>query len=244
MYRVYIAASTQAENIGVVQYGSEQNRMMDLSDKVKYWLETQKKFVVFRNQPGWTLAQTVNNCNNLACEIFVDNHTNAPDSEGTETYYRYCSENGKKLAQVLYDYIAPLSPGKDRGVKKDTWLFSSGLYVLKNTDPPAALIEHIYHTNVKEVQHFLANMDAYAKAEAKAICEYFGETWVEPVQESPATPETISIMFDGKNLTDNMDVKPFEVNGRIMVSVRAIAEAFGYTVSYNEPKTVHISKKQ
>lgn len=183
MRRVYISASTQKENIGINNYGNEQDRMMTLSDRVKYWLETQKEqFTVFRNQPNWSLEQTVNDCNSLACEIFIDNHTNAGPraAAGTELYYHVNSINGRKLASALYASIAPLSPGRDRGIMNDTVLYANGLYVLRETAPPAALIEHIYHTNASEVSHFLANSDLYAKAEAQAICSYFGIKWVEP----------------------------------------------------------------
>lgn len=180
MHRVYISASTQDKNIGVGDYGTEQDRMHQLADRVQYWLKTQGKFEVFRNQKGWTLEQTVKDCNNLACELFIDNHTNAPNAEGTEVYFHTGSKNGERMANILYAKIAPISPGKDRGVMVDTKLYQSGLYVLRNTKPPAVLVEHIFHTNVKEVQHMLSNMDQYAKAEAQAVCEYFGEKWTEP----------------------------------------------------------------
>lgn len=194
-YRVYIAASTQKENIGVNQYGTEQDRMQFLADRVAYWLKTQTgKFEVFRNQPGWTLQQTVNDCNRLACVLFVDNHTNAgnPLAQGTEVYYHEGSAQGKVLATSICDKIAPLSPGKDQGVLSDKILYLNGLFVLRSTTPPACLVEHIYHTNVIEVEHYLNNIDLYAKAEAQGICTYLGEKWIEPL-----TPiQTINLLVD------------------------------------------------
>lgn len=191
-WRVYISASTQKENIGVLNYGTEQDRMMELSDRVKYWLKTQGgKFEVFRNQPGYTLSQTVNDCNSLACDLFIDNHTNAgaPAAAGTEVFYnhKYPTGNGYKIAELLYKHIAPLSPGKDRGILPDNRYVGS-LFVIQKTQPPACLIEHIFHTNCVEVSDFLRRMDEYAKAEAKAICEYFGEKWIEPTKIIPLPP--------------------------------------------------------
>lgn len=191
-HRVYISASTQKENIGVLNYGTEQDRMMQLADRVAYWLKTQKgNFEVFRNSPGWTLEQTVNDCNNLACALFIDNHTNAggPTAQGTEVYFHQGSVAGQRLAQTLFDAIAPLSLGKDRGVIVDTTLYTNGFYVLRKTAPPAALIEHIYHTNAAEVVDYLAKIDEFAKAEAKAICKYFGLAWIEPVTQVAQTVE-------------------------------------------------------
>ena len=115
VHRVYIAASTQKENVGVNGYGTEQDRMMELSDRVAYWLKTQGgRFDVFRNQPNYSLSQTVNDCNSLACDIFIDNHTNAGPSAaaGTEVFYNHKlgpDSKGYKLASLIYKHMALLS---------------------------------------------------------------------------------------------------------------------------------------
>lgn len=199
-HRIYVSSSTQSKNVGVGNYGTEQDRMMQLSDRVAYWLKTQKgRFEVFRNQPGWTLDQTIAECNSLACDLFIDNHTDAGPSNamGTTVFYNGvlgCGSKSHQIAEVLYKHIAPLSPGTDRGVKPDTILYKSGLAVIQRTKPPACLIEHLFHTNIVEVNDMLAHMDKYAKAEAKAIVEYMGEKWEEPNVE----PQTI------ENLVANM----------------------------------------
>lgn len=202
MHRIYVSSSTQKFNIGVEQYGTEQDRMMQLSDRVAYWLKTQKgRFEVFRNQPGWSLEQTVEDCNQLACIAFIDNHTNAGPieetagdggAEGTEAYYYGQggrSGNSYRLTQLLYEEIASLSPGTDRGVHPDTDLYKSGLFVIQHTDPPACLIENFFHTNKAEVKDFLNDIDKYAKAEAKAIVKFMNERW-----EEPHTDKELSVM--------------------------------------------------
>lgn len=206
-YRVFISASNQSYNIGVGQYGTEQDRMHQLSDRVKFWLETQKgKFVVFRNMPGWSLQRTVDYCNALACDIFVENHTNAHDeeqiagdggAEGTEVFYYHqggINSKSYKLASTLYKHIAPLSPGIDRGILPDN-AYKPNLYVIQKTRPPAALVEHFFHTNYAEVRDALLNLDKYAKAEAMAICEYFGERWQETLTLEQSITEFINSMI-------------------------------------------------
>jgi len=186
MWRVYIAASTQRSNVGIGQYGTEQDRMHFLADRIAFFLKQQRgTFEVFRNSKDWSLEQTVKDCNSVACQLFIDNHTNAgqPYADGTEVYYHNGSTNGKRLADNLFAEIAPLSPGTDQGVLSDSVLYQTGLYVLKNTHPPAALIEHIYHTNAVEVDHFLANVDAYAKATCRGICKYFDVKFIEPAPD-------------------------------------------------------------
>lgn len=210
MNRIYISASTQSKNIGILQYGTEQDRMQYFADRVKFWLKTQgDKFEVFRNQAGWTLEQTVKDCNNLACAAFVDYHSDAgpASAEGTSAFY--CGQNsilskGFILASTLYKYAAKMSPGKDRGVKPDTVLYASGLYVIQHTTPPAALIEVIFHTNAAEVTDFLKNIDQYAKEQAKGWCEYFGEKWEEPLTKEQSVDLLVKGMLEDGIITDKV----------------------------------------
>lgn len=200
--KVYIAASTQKYNVGVGQYGTEQDRMMQLADRIKYWLDTQNgQFEVLRNQPDWSLFQTVQHCNDSNCGIFVDNHTNAGpyDRDGTEVYYHNNSFLGRALATKVFNNVAPLSPGMDGGVLSDKVLYKSGLYVLRETIPPAILIEHIYHTNFVEVEHFLTYSDIYARATAIGICQYCNIQWEEPKSDLEVLVDT---MYDLQWITN------------------------------------------
>lgn len=246
-HRVYVSASTQSENVGVGNYGTEQDRMQFLADRIEYWLNTQKgQFNVLRNESGWSLQQTVEHCNNMACELFIDNHTNAagsPKVGGTEVYYYGQggqNTNSYRISKILYDRIAPLSPCADRGIMPDTSLYKSGLYVVQRTNPPACLIEHFFHTNPTEVDDYLKTIDDYAKQEAMAICDYFDIQWVEASISSGG----INVIINGIDADDRMDVKPILVNGRVLVPVRIVAEMLGAEVSWNDAtKTVTVTRK-
>lgn len=186
MFKVYVSSSMQENNVGVGAYGTEENRMFELADKVAELLRGNGNFEVFRNKKEWTLEQLVEDVN-AKCDknsLFIDNHSNAGHSsaQGTEVYYYGqggTGSNSYRIAKLLYDKIAPIGIGIDRGIKPDTVLYASGLYVVQKTEPPACLIEHFFHTNVLEVPQFLNNMDRFARAEYDAICEYFGVP-VEP----------------------------------------------------------------
>jgi N-acetylmuramoyl-L-alanine amidase len=233
MYRVYISASTQKENVGVGNYGTEQDRMMQLADRVAFWLKTQNKFTIFRNQPGWTLKQTIDDCNALASQIFIDNHTNASGegAQGTEAYYHEGSSRGINLALMLNKYIAPLSPGRDRGVLSDYSIYpGSGFAVLRETIPPAVLIEHFYHTNVTEVVDFLTNIDKYAIAEAKAICEYFGEKWIESANPIQSIKDLAAEMYKEGIITD-IQVWTRVLKGEIVAPASWLQVAFRRVVN-------------
>lgn len=181
MHVVYMSASMQIDNIGAGNYGTEQFRMFQLSDKAATLLQNDARFIVHRNQPFWSLKQLVDDVNSK-CDrnaIFIDNHSNAGElflSEGTEVYYYGkggLDSDSYRLANELYSLIAPLSFGKDRGIKADTTLYTSGLYVIQNTIPPACLVEHFFHSNIVEVNQFLDTIDDYAYAIYKAVLSYF-----------------------------------------------------------------------
>jgi len=174
--KVYISASTQKENTGIAPYGNEQDRMHWLADKVADILKKQR-LTVYRNQKDWTLSQTCCDFKKTGAELFIDCHTNAgaPSAQGTEIYYG--SNEGKTLATNIYKYVAPLSPGADRGVKDQKVLYSSGLFVINNTTPKSCLIEYIFHTNKTEVDDLISRVDMYAKATARGIMETLGLVW-------------------------------------------------------------------
>lgn len=188
---IYVSSSTQGTNIGVGGYGAEQERMMLLSDRVKFFVMQQYPDInVLRNKRNMTLGETAADCNANNCVLFVDNHSNAgpvetvvdgKGSEGTEAFYNAdtgITGESYRLASLIYKYVAPVSPGGDRGVKPDEYPeHPNGLFIIRKTNPPATLLEHIFHTNLAEVQYFIARMDEFAIAEAKGIIEFLGRQW-------------------------------------------------------------------
>ena len=231
-HRLYISASTQKGNVGVGAYGTEQDRMQYLADRIKYWLETQKgRFTIFRNKPGWTLQQTVDDCNKLDCEAFADYHSDAGPveqiagdggAEGTTAFYYGpggTTSNSYRLASLLYKYAAPLSLGVDRGVKADSVLYASGLFVIRNTDPAAALIEMLFHTNVNEVNNYLSKVELFAREQAKAWCEYCGEKWEEHVVVTPIVLPLPKPTWE--HILDKVSTNPIEWKEAITVAVNA-----------------------
>jgi len=182
-YRVYISASTQDKNIGVLNYGTEQDNMHELADLIKYYLETQKELIVFRNMKNWTLEQTVKASNELSCKAFIDLHSNAdsnPKTAGTEVFYnwQFPEGNGHRLSACIYKYVTQINKNKPRGVLPDN-TYIKHLYVIQNTLAPATLVESFFHSNPEEVKFYLENKKAYAKAIAMGIVEYLGLKWVE-----------------------------------------------------------------
>lgn len=181
--KIYISPSVQENNIGAGNYGTEEKRMNQIADIVCPLL-TYNGFEVCRNRPEMSLYNIVADSNAKKVDVHFAIHSNAGGGRGGEVFYYGNSVNGKRLASSVYRYLEPLTPTGDRGVKQ-TW----GLYELKNTNAPAALIEVAFHDNPDDAQFILNNIQALGEAIAKGICEYAGKQFIKP-EVKPVQPST------------------------------------------------------
>ncbi|MBZ9634782.1 N-acetylmuramoyl-L-alanine amidase [Clostridium sp. FP1] len=121
------------------------------------------------------IAWSTNEAQNLQarCDIsnaakpdyFVSIHENsfsAPTASGIETYYFSGSVAGQKLAQAVQTELIKETGRVDRGLKTTT-----GLYVIKNVEATAILVETSFISNPEEEK--LLTTDAYQYKLAKAI---------------------------------------------------------------------------
>ena len=95
-----------------------------------------------------SLQQRCDIANNAGATIFMAIHNNAylTDSEGTETYAYYGSEDGRRLATAVQTEVVKRLKLEDRGVKE------AGFYVLKHTNMTSALVEGAFLTNPAEAK--------------------------------------------------------------------------------------------
>lgn len=90
----------------------------------------------------------VDDANLVEADAFISIHCNAADSleaAGTETWCYAYSQQGYRLAQELQRELVDALQRPNRGVK-----YSAGLYVLKYTYMPAALVELAFISNPEE----------------------------------------------------------------------------------------------
>lgn len=124
-------------------------------------------------------------------DLLVSVHSNAVsavDSEGWSTAKGLSCHiiarggNAEKAAKAMVERF------KEAGITvRNESVVVSNFQMVRETDAPAVLIEHGFHTNKKEVA--LLKTDAYrqklAIAEAKGICDHLGVTYVE--EEAPTS---------------------------------------------------------
>ena len=188
MPRVYISPSTQDRNIGVGSFGSEESQMNKIADLLMPLLTKDGRFATLRNSPSMEVEQIAADSNKFKADIHIPIHSNAGGGEGTEVYAYGPGTNSERLAKALYNQIAPLSPGKDRGVKYKKSLIEVGDLV----NATSALIELDFHDNASGAVWIASNHKAIAEALYKGICDYYGYDYralvvVPPVSRSEPT---------------------------------------------------------
>jgi len=169
MKRVYFSPSNQEHNVGVGTYGTEERRMHELATlcilKMRRFGDA---FTTRKSLPEWDMTAVCSDSNRWKSDIHVCLHSNAgsPASDGTIGFYG--SDAGRRLTQLIYKYVAALSPGSDYGIKE--W---GALFEIRHTVAPCAYLEVIFHTNRIEAADLIARRDKYAEAIVHGICDYF-----------------------------------------------------------------------
>lgn len=124
-----------------------------------------------------SLSYVVSVANSWCADIFISIHCNSAtntEAQGSETWYCHGSLRGKALAACIQRQIVTSLPVVDRGLKEAT-PGKNGLYVLSNTDMPAALVELAFISNPSD-ERMLADsamQDEFARAISRGITDYF-----------------------------------------------------------------------
>lgn len=185
------------------------------------------------------LAARCKIANDWGADIFVSVHTNSAantTAHGNEIYTTSGQGSADALANCIHNRYKAAFPEltyredwSDGDADKE-----AGFYVLKNTNMPAVLTELAFISNPQE-EKLLASPEFQAKAAlaiAQGIGDYFG---VGIPLQGEFEPEKPRIQVGGAVLEGIL------VDGRTYAPVRALAEALGYQVSWDEKsKTVVI----
>ncbi len=157
------------------------------------------------NSVGESLAYRVNKANNNNVDIYISIHLNAYNGEarGIETHvYNNCSNVSLDYAHKVQQELCKLGY-IDRGVKK------GNLYVVKNTNAPAILVECGFIDNQSDMNLYNANDIA------KAICSgIIGKT----VTSNNTETSYKSTSYDFKTLQSYLGVTQDNIPGPITLS--------------------------
>ncbi len=119
-----------------------------------------------------SLRQRVNDANSWGADYFISLHTNASDNSsatGVEAYAYARNTRGYNLGEDIVENLAEATGLRNRGIK-----VRSGLYVLKNTNMPAVLVEMGFITNPRDAALMNNNPELFARGIYNGIVEYTG----------------------------------------------------------------------
>ncbi|MCC5606209.1 N-acetylmuramoyl-L-alanine amidase [Nostoc sp. CHAB 5834] len=152
-----------------------------------------------------SLSKRCSIANASRVDIFVSIHFNAFNRQANGTEVFATSENGRRIAKPVLDEIVKLG-FFNRGVKS-----GSHLYVLKNTDMPAILIECCFIDSQKDMN--LYNPEAMANAIVKGLTGKLPSVPVNPVQDEEDNADATILRLQ-KSLNR---LKITDRNGRALV---------------------------
>lgn len=199
--RVCIDAGHDAKNVNASPDKTyyEHEFCLDVAQRIKAHLERAGLIVVMTRTGGEevSLAERCRIANDAKADVFVSIHTNAAGGAGwytaqdglrwntVEGWSAHVIKKGfgaERLAEAIRAHAILMLGCKDRGVREDNY------QVLRDTNMPAVLIEHGFHTHREEVEKL--KTDSYralcAESDARGVCDYLGVKWDdEPIIETP-----------------------------------------------------------
>jgi N-acetylmuramoyl-L-alanine amidase len=205
---VYLSPSTQENNVGVGNYGTEEQVMNRVSDVVEGVLN-RHDIKVYRNKPSMTLREVVADSNAKRPTIHFAIHSNSGGGSGCEVFCWKKGETGEDLANMVYNYLSALTPMKDRGVQQGYDYYGKGvhMYEVTYTNAPAALVEVAFHDNSVDANWILNNIRPIGETMAKALINYLGVTYISPTVTPQNTNCLYRVMCGSYVSKDNAEAK-------------------------------------
>ncbi|WP_341528583.1 N-acetylmuramoyl-L-alanine amidase [Nostoc sp. UHCC 0302] len=152
-----------------------------------------------------SLSKRCSKANSSNVGVYVSIHFNCFNGQANGTEVFATSETGRKIAKPVLDEIVKLG-FFNRGVKS-----GSHLYVLKNTDMPAILVEGCFIDSSKDMNLF--NPEAMANAIVKGLTGKVASAPVNPVPDEEQNVDTTVLRL--QKALNRLQIK--DKNGKALV---------------------------
>lgn len=134
-----------------------------------------------KNNQTASMQNRVTESNNWKADVHVCIHTNASPEHtagGTRVFYYSDSGTGKKIAQKVYNRLAPITP-----FGSDKMTAYPGLYEIKYSVAPCVYCECEFHDNAKQAQWIIDHITDIGNAIADGLADYFGMKLPEKIEK-------------------------------------------------------------
>lgn len=180
---IYLSPSTQEWNAYVTGSGSEEYNMNLLADALEpYLLSNGIRWR--RNSPDMTAGSSIRQANQDYYDLYLALHSNAApegrygQERGIIAFYYPGSVQGERAAELIAEALRQIYPLPSRVTTRPT----TSLGEVRQSRAPAVLVEIGYHDNYEDARWVEENLDAIARQLARALTEYFGLPFVEPME--------------------------------------------------------------
>lgn len=119
-----------------------------------------------------SLRARTNDANSWGADYFISLHTNASDNSSASGVEAFAYARGTRafaLGEDIVNNLAEATGLRNRGIK-----LRPGLYVLKQTNMPAVLVEMGFITNPRDAALMSNNPELFARGIYNGIVEYTG----------------------------------------------------------------------
>ncbi len=195
MSEVFLSPSPRHFNRGYGTYGTEEERMNLIADVAELEL-ARNGVTTARNNPAYDLIDIVAAANAENSDVYVAIRSVDCDygEEGARVFYYRPNTNSQRLAEEIYDQLAAVTPGGDRGIYEGASAYGGlGYYELRRTRMPAVIIEVGCHNRPQEADFIVRNVYQLGVAIAKGIIDYLGLPY------TPDTPQQQEILQNEYN---------------------------------------------
>lgn len=222
--KIYLSPSSQSDNRYAVGGTTEAAQCRRISTACAKYLSG--KFDV-KNAIYGSMYTRVTESNRWGADLHVCIHTNAANGKvmGTRAFCASLNGEGYKVTKIIYDKLAPLTPGTSENIKVDMTL-----YEIKATNCPCAYIEVEFHDNPVSAAWIINNVDIIGKTIADGICEYYGVS---------STPKPIK-KDDPEQTKSEYTLRDFVLDVQKIVGAKEDGVAGKETLS----KTITVSRKK
>ena len=154
------------------------------------------------------LSTRASKANKAKADILISNHYNAIGScakwqtrvKGLLVLRtKNCSEKSIKLGKLAVKHLKKdIDYEYSYGLMRDVDMSGFTLAILRQTNMPAILIEYGFMDYEKEAKVMLdkKHQEKCAEAVAKAVCEYFGVTYIAEKQETTTKQQYLRVLQD------------------------------------------------
>ena len=142
----------------------------DFNDDLAIRIEKKAQQTAIQRVYRRTYGELPGDINSLNPDFVLSLHCNAFNgrASGTEALYYHRSESGKRIAEILQNYLVTFLELRDRGIKEKT-AEDRGGFLLRYTKAPCVIAEPFFIDNHQDLAKANENLEGLAAAYARAI---------------------------------------------------------------------------